>query len=460
MTQVNFPREAIGAGGVPLGQKIGSKKSTQGSLVALKRGMMLTVATALCLLGFTSLFPQILTDQSDRAIIDAPVTLVTAPIAGEVTALHMAAGTPVKPDAPIAEIGNATIDRSTLIMLEGHLNDAEHDLRAILARQATDDGYLAQLKSDIDRATQILVTRDANAVADLQDQVGAAQAGLNERQGLVTRQEGLVAKKIFAPTTLGPVVQQMHAAEYQKQSIATKLQQKQSELESAKKGVFVGDDAHDLTALIQKRHDVEIDRQRLEIERVQASATVDSLRQQYDTESNRLTQLKEATIAAPAHGEVLSLDASVGRHLMVGDELARLTDCNAAFVVAIFSYRQGSNLAVGSRVSIDAGPDGNVPGTVTEILPKTSEKTDQNFALPFPQTERRELYVIVRPDAPIVRASTANTGGQCDIGRWVSVSRANNWVAGLSNGLHAAAADVANALVDPWGNRTAAASAH
>jgi hypothetical protein len=82
-------------------------------------------------------------------------------------------------------------------------------------------------------------------------------------------------------------------------------------------------------------------------------------------------------------------------------------------------------------VTIDAGSSGVSDGTVTEVLPKTSDKVDETYALPFPQTERRELYVLVKPDRPLRRVSA--TGGElCDIGRWVTITDAAGWAPSTS----------------------------
>jgi hypothetical protein len=128
---------------------------------------------------------------------------------------------------------------------------------------------------------------------------------------------------------------------------------------------------------------------------------------------------------------VINVGASVGRHVTAGDTLARMVDCGASFVVAIFSYRQGTNMTPGSKVTIDGGPDGVTNGTILEVLPKTSDKVDETYAVPFPQTERRELYVLVKPDRPLRRIS-ADGAGQCDIGRWVTITDANGWIPSTS----------------------------
>ena len=113
----------------------------------------------------------------------------------------------------------------------------------------------------------------------------------------------------------------------------------------------------------------------------------------------RLDELAEAELRVNDGGFILNVGAAPGRHVNAGDSLATLVDCDRAFVVAIFSYRQAQELSVGTPVRIyDPARNAAQSGRVTEILPKTNDKNDQQYAVPFPQTERREMYVLATID--------------------------------------------------------------
>lgn len=89
-----------------------------------------SVAMVLALLLVNSALPPLLADQSDRAVIDAPITLLTSPIAGEVTSIVGAAGQRLQPNTLVARVENARVDRSTLITLEGKVNELQSALHA------------------------------------------------------------------------------------------------------------------------------------------------------------------------------------------------------------------------------------------------------------------------------------------------------------------------------------------
>jgi hypothetical protein len=75
-------------------------------------------------------------------------------------------------------------------------------------------------------------------------------------------------------------------------------------------------------------------------------------------------------------------------------------------------------------------------GVVRAVLPKTSDKSDEQFAVPFPQTERRELYAVIAPDTDKTDAKlVADSGKQadgCGVGEWVTVTRESGVVPSVS----------------------------
>jgi len=82
--------------------------------------------------------------------------------------------------------------------------------------------------------------------------------------------------------------------------------------------------------------------------------------------------LAEANVRVTTAGKILNVGAAPGRHVNAGDSVAALVDCDKRFVVAIFSYRQGQSMKVGTIVRVDGASFGS--GIVTAVLPKTSDK--------------------------------------------------------------------------------------
>src|SRR5438046_10713019 len=100
---------------------------------AILRVSAIGVAGLLSALMITAVAPPLVADQSDRAVVNAPVTLLTAPISGEIDALSAAPGSDVRSGDMLAQISNSRLDRATLISLEERFAGAREKLEATRA---------------------------------------------------------------------------------------------------------------------------------------------------------------------------------------------------------------------------------------------------------------------------------------------------------------------------------------
>jgi len=87
----------------------------------------LMVASVLSLMLLNAVVPPIVADQSDRAVVNAPVTLLTAPIDGEIDSLTMNPGYAAEAGDTLARISNVRLDRTTLISLQEKAGDAREN---------------------------------------------------------------------------------------------------------------------------------------------------------------------------------------------------------------------------------------------------------------------------------------------------------------------------------------------
>ncbi|MGO4175599.1 HlyD family efflux transporter periplasmic adaptor subunit [Bosea sp. TAF32] len=404
------------------------------------------VATVLAGLLLTATLPPLVADQSDRAILNAPVTLLTSPIAGEVAAMNVAPGARMAEDAAVAEIWNKRVDRSTLISLQGKAEEFQRALITARARKEADRGYIETLEREISAQKAQLITQLTDQNAGLAGLLSAARAGVIEKGALRDRQQSLVAQNTASPYMLKPTTQQLSAAQGSLDAAAAKLAAGQSQLEAVRNDIFVGDNLVGLATLAQKRRDIAFHLQNQTIEEAQAEAGLEVQLAAVDAEKARLDSLTEARLTATKGGEILSIEAAVGRHVNAGDSLATMVDCRDLFAVAIFSYRQATALSVGTRVLV-SGEDRNGPreGIVQDIVPKSNDRSDAQYALPFPQTERREMYVLVK-----FADEADRPAGACPVGKWVTVTRADGWVPSASVVWHQASTVMGRAVSALW----------
>jgi multidrug resistance efflux pump len=408
---------------------------------AILRASSLVVASILALLLITAVVPPIVADQSDRAVVDAPVALLTAPIDGEIASLSALPGNPVDAGMRVARISNVRLDRGILISLEEKVVDGRERLQAAQEKRNSDQAYLGSLDHEIVGQTDQIKAQFQSQIIELQARVAESESLGGEKKALVERQTNMVARDAASMDMLKPTTQQYSAALHKADADRARLNQKAAQLNALENGVYVGDDLIALGALAQKRRDIALDARRMQIEEKQFSAVLNEQEQLLDAERKRLESLTEADVRASSRGQILNVGALPGRHVNAGDSVASLVDCDKRFVVAIFSYRQGQTMKVGTTVSVEGGSFG--PGVITAILPRTSDKIDERFAVPFPQTERRELYAIIAPESPTaagqenVAAEQQTAAGDglvpCGtVGQWVTVTKDNGIVPSMS----------------------------
>jgi len=396
----------------------------------------LVVASILSLLMLTAVVPPIVADQSDRAVVDAPVTLLTSPIDGEIDSVAITPGRTVEAGDSLAQISNVRLDRGTLISLEEKAAEAREKLAAAQGNRDSDRAYLKSLDSEIANQTEQLKALFQSQIVELRARVSQSQSLSAEKKALVDRQSDMVSRDAASIYMLKPTTQQYSAALHNADAENAKLNQKIAQFDALEKGIYVGDDLVAIGTLVQKQRDIDLDEKRMEIEAKELSAVLEDHERLIAAERNRLETLAEANIRVTTAGKILNVGAAPGRHVNAGDTVASLVDCDKRFVVAIFSYRQGQSMKVGTRVRVAGVSFGS--GIVTAVLPKTSDKIDDRFAVPFPQTERRELYAIIAPDKRTdgaIRPETAVQHEQptsCNVGQWVTVTKDDGIVPSMS----------------------------
>lgn len=395
---------------------------------AILRVSATIVSGLLAVLMLTAALPPIVADQSDRAVVDAPVALLTAPISGEIDSIEATPGRDVGAGDRLAQISNPRLDRSTLIALEEKEAEAREKFDATHANRQSDLAYVASLDTEISSQTTQLRAQLESQIQELGARVAQSAAMSDEKKALVDRQTRMVARDTASMDMLKPTEQQYSAARHNIDAQTAKQKQKQAQLQALNNGIYVGDDMVAINVLMQKRRDVDLDARRMAIDEKQQSAMLGDLQHLIDAERKRLASLSAASVVSEGQGKVTTVGAEIGRHVNAGDTIASVVDCDKSFVVAIFSYRQGENLKPGTRVRVDGASF--KAGIVNAILPKTSDKMDDKYAVPFPQTERRELYAIIAPDAANTRTSSAPPA--CMVGQWVTVTRDNGFVPSMS----------------------------
>ena len=349
--------------------------------------------------------------------------------------------------ATAAEVVNSRVDRTTLMTLESKMADARQALDAARSKRTSDLSYIQALDQQIAAQKAQLLKQFEAQSTELQGQLASSEALVAEKNALRDRQVNLVSRNVSDPYMLKPTTQQLSSAQGMRMTASAKLAANAGQVAAIKQDVFAGDNLVGIATLAQKRRDLSFDAERQRIEQTEATATLLAAMTLVDGERERVGRMAKAVLTAPSSGDILHVGVSLGRHVNAGDALVNLVDCKSLFAVAIFSYRQATKLSVGTRVTVALEGDGRpVNGTVSEIIPKSSDATDALYALPFPQTERREMYVRVKLDTPAALRADHEAANACPVGQWVTVTRQDGWIPSSSVIWHKASGVVLSML--------------
>src|SRR3979411_605654 len=255
------------------------------------RASSLVVGSILSLLMLTAVVPPIVADQSDRAVVNAPVTLLTSPIAGETDSLAISPGRTVEAGDSLAQISNVRLDRGTLISLEEKAADAREKLAATQAKRESDREYWKSLDSEITTQIEQIKTQFRSQIDELRARVAQSESLSAEKKALVERQSDMVSRDAASAYMLRPTTHQYSAALHNADAENAKLNQKIAQLDALEKGIYVGDDLIAVGNLVQKRRDIDLDEKRMEIEEKELSAVLEDHQRLINKEQKRLDTL-------------------------------------------------------------------------------------------------------------------------------------------------------------------------
>ena len=104
------------------------------------------------------------------------------------------------------------------------------------------------------------------------------------------------------------------------------------QLESARKGVFIGDARNDVPYSRQRMDEVTIQLADLDARTRETQARIEQLTRQLGEETVRVERQEDAEIVMPFNGVIWRNSVVAGSNVVVGQEISRILDCRELFV--------------------------------------------------------------------------------------------------------------------------------
>lgn len=360
---------------------------------------------------------------SADAVINARLTSVRAPVAGDVTLAPLSLGARVRVGDSLGAVEDARADALRLadLEMEAKLEAAaaarEASIIAFLQDQITtfEARTLAyrgarerELSTRLDRARARLALLEADPAAEADDVAATLSQGQTENTG----------------DALLPGI----ALEYARERVAAL----EIELEALQAGVQLGDGYNDAPWSEQWRADLEARLAEHQSVKTEVDARLAAVTVRLDTERLRVNRLTGAPLRSSVNGILWEMRTETGENVQRGDELLKLVNCDSAFVTLSVTENIYNSLSVGDPATFRPQGQGRTfEGTIVRLAGSGAETVYRNLAV-APSARHLERFDI----AVAVPGLEEDPELACAIGRTGRVffdARPLDWLRGLFN---------------------------
>jgi len=382
-------------------------------------------AGLLAILLLANIAPNFLSSSSRRAVINAPVTLVTSPISGRILEGPTIAGQRFRAGDVVARVQNPTIDRNVLVQLS--LQSLGVDERRVILGTEVEQQHqrVAELDSQIAALKPEVMLQLLASEGEARARLASTRATATARQTQARRMQPLLDSKIITPLHIELLQLQAAAAEADRTAAEYTWESKSAALEAARRGAFIGEAFGLLNGLQQQRIAAATAMKRVATEQQAVEWRAGELKRLIESETGRLESLAEAVIVTPTDGYVLDVEQRQGQFVDAGKTILRMTTCKTALVTAVFPISMVGEVTLGATVNVELLEAGrHVSGRVSRILPRESDRESEKLWVPLPPAQGNEIYVLVALDEDLSREAPDQN---CHIGGWVRASIESRW---------------------------------
>jgi multidrug resistance efflux pump len=353
---------------------------------------------------------------TDNAVVSAYVLSVRSPIQGQVSGLQLRVGDTVQGTDLLGRVVNDRVSDEHLVDLRSEVvrNKAERAALESQRQALTTLRATLVVRSDEYRAAQTAYAAASSNEAEAQLVGGALRLDLARRA--MARKVALGHFGDAPVADVDTATIEARTAEADVTSRAAHLAYLRARQAAVAQGLYLDAGGNDVSYSTQRIDEIDLrlaDVNRTSAELAAKAAATDI---RLAAEEHRFETLSRADLELLASGMVWKLGASNGERIGIGDTLAQVIDCGAAFIVAAIPQRQFSAVEVGSIAQFRlSGETTDRTGRVLSVTGDSSVAIDRNLAA-TPVADPATTAV-VRVEVP----PSGNNGAACLVGRTARV---------------------------------------
>lgn len=366
--------------------------------VLVRRGVKSAIAFAIAAAVAWVPVQRLLQATSVEAVVNARTLTLRAPIDGVVSLdpADLTIGTTFPAGTPLLQITNSRADRSRFDDLQRVHERTEAEAKGLQTRldaiERMHDEFVAQTRLFQKGRIAQLEAR----IEESRSNLAAAETRQEEAAATLGRALELDTNGFQPKAMLQKAQRDNEIAKQDARAIAQRIKGIEVELESARSGSFLGDSYNDRPRSSQRAD--ELQQQIIEIssQLLEKQAIIGQLQKELATERDRLKLNSDAPVLAPSSGKIWELLTAPGEHVLRGQELIRLVDCNSAMVTAVVSESVYNRLQIGTKATFRLREnDVGMPGQVVNLTGVASAAANYAIAPSFLRKEQYRVTVDV-----------------------------------------------------------------
>lgn len=337
---------------------------------------------------------------SADATVNARLYVVRAPIEGKVTLAVKSIGARINAGELIGDIVDERFDTTRLLNLEHERDEQKIAFNRIPAQKAALSPSQAVFAAQSTDYQSGRVQQIGARIAEAKAAQDAAAARLRVADSTYMRANELRDRGVQTVANFDQARATLDVALHDLESSKQRGSYFETELNSARAGVFIGDSYNDVPFSMQRIRELDLRLAELSVDEQQIEARLANYEQQIDAERVRVNGLTSTTLNARVPAMTWDFLVDDGEYARRGQDLVKLVDCTSLVVTASVSESLYDSLASGAPVQFRLfGDDRIFNGTITRLGGSGASQLYANLAVgPSPQHLQRFDVTVVVPD--------------------------------------------------------------
>ncbi|MBV6753463.1 hypothetical protein KV580_24370 [Pseudomonas chlororaphis] len=366
----------------------------------------------------STLFMPLLSTSATRAILNAPVILLTTPIDGVVSSLSIKSGTSFVEGQQLAVVENPRANQDTLLTLQTRRLSLEQELSSSLSQFEHDQQYYQALEKISQQYQAAFHTRQLFGQKALRAENYAASARLKEAQDTVERNLELFRQGAVSNALVDSSKAQLASLQGAAETVRSQLGISNGDLSAANQQVYLDPDQLRMFDLSSHLVTLKLSLDNQERNRSTVQQELQKLDGLIEAENSRIKLMSGYDVVAYSAGTVQEVVAPQGTLVRAGSTLVRATNCGESYVIAVFPERVASKIDRDTVLKVSIrGLDEPLTAKVEQLLSHSSDLQPGTYSVPFPYAEQNSVYVVATFAANL---SDRQRSMVCKPGLWAS----------------------------------------